>query len=480
MTKFALLFACAPLAALSASAEDVAEQLKTVQEQLKALAVRVETQEQTIRMQERRLKEQDNLLAVYKPGGGKIAQGPAGDVLARLQKVEQQSTEALKAATRKQPGDFNMAIGAAVDTAFRYFDGSNAKAERPAGNDFSVRGAELVFSADVDAYFKSYLVLNAVPDAEDNDEAIPALEEAAIYTTSLSHVQVKGGRFFVPFGRLSPVHEHDLPFVTRPLSLENYVGGESGGDGVQVQALLPLSHFFQVSAGVFNKVGAEYPLHLPLEETDATNSRRNGAELTYFLKLLTSFDLGSDHSIEWGLSTVQVPDQTKRRNLLNMEFTYRWHPAGSPLRDRLVWGTELMRNEVRVPFTQEFTVDADGDGIPDDADGDGVEDTETRLLRRYATGWGGYSYVEYFLSRHWSLGARIDMFQPADPTEDRTNTRNNYEQNYSLFATYRFSEFSRMRAEISRHEYRDGDSSNKFYLQWTVFWGAHKHDFGQR
>lgn len=466
-------------AASRLSAEDLAEKVQAMQEQLKTLGIKldgqekkIEAQDKTIQEQNRKLKEQENLLSVYKPGGGKIAQGPAGDVLARLQKAEQQSADALKAATRKKPSDLNMAMGAAVDTSFRYFDGQNSKADRSAGNDFSIRGAELVFVTDIDPYFKGYMVLNAVPDAADNDEAVPSLEEAAIYTTSLSHVRVKGGRFFVPFGRLSMIHEHDLPFVTRPRVLDTYVGGESGGDGVQVQALVPIQHFLQVTGGIFNKIGAEFPLLHPLDASDATNSRRNGAEMTYFLRMLTSFDIGDAHTFELAANTIQVPDQAISRNLVNLEFTYKWHPIGSPLRNRLVWSTELLRNEVHNTFLRDFDVDSDGDGIPDAV--------EPRQLRRWDTGYGGYTYLEYFLSRHWSVGAIADLFQPTDPTEDRTNTRNTFDQTYSLFGTYRFTEFSRMRVQLSRHEYRDGRSSNEFFLQWTTFWGAHAHTFEQR
>lgn len=469
LVRLSLTLLVCMFAAGGCCADRGAQDYRAMQEKLETLARRVESQEKLIQSQEQRLKEQENLLSVYRPGGGKIAQGPAGEMLERLEIAERQSAEALKAATRKKANDFNMSIGAAVDTAFRYFNGNNAKADRPAGSDFQLRGAEVVFYADVDPYFKSYLVLSAEPDASENDEAVPAVEEAAIYTTSLSHVQVKGGRFFVPFGRLSPIHNHDLPFVDRPRSLEAYVGGESGGDGVQVKALLPLSLFFEVTGGVFNKIGGEFPLHQPLDETDATNSRRDGAELTYFLKMLTSFDLGDAHTFEWGTSAIEVPVQAKRRNLVNLEFTYRWHPTGSPLRERLVWGTELMRNEVRVPFQREVPLDADG-----------IEDAELRPFRRNVAGWGGYSFVEYFLSRHWSLGGRVDLFQPADPTEDRSHTRHTYDQTYSLFATYRFSEFGRIRGQINRHEYCDGDASNEGLLQWTVFWGAHTHTFDQR
>ncbi|MBI3830790.1 MAG: hypothetical protein HY291_14815 [Planctomycetes bacterium] len=450
----------------------VLEQLKTLSEKVDAQEKKLEAQDQTIQDQNRKLKEQDNLLSVYKPGGGKIAAGPAGDVLARLQKVEQQSADALKAATRKKPGDLNMAVGASLNTSFRSFDGPNSKAERPAGQDFNMRGAELVFSADVDTFFKTYMVLNGAADAASNDEAVPTVEEAAIYTTSLSHVSVKGGRFFVPFGRLSAFHDDALPFVTRPRVLDTYVGGESAGDGVQVQALIPIKHFFLVTGGIFNKVGAEFPLLHPLDGTDATNSRRNGAELTYALKMLTSFDIGDTHTFELGASTIQVPDQAMRRNLTNIEFTYKWHPTGSPLREKLVWGTELLRNEVHNTFLRDFNVDTDGDGAPDTV--------ATRQNRRWNTGYGGYSYVEYFLSRHWSLGASADLFQPTDPTSSRANTRHTYDQTYSLFTTYKFTEFSLIRFQGSRHEYHDGHSANEFFLQWMVFWGAHTHNFDMR
>jgi len=438
--------------------EDVATQLKAMQDQLDRMNTKLETQQKTIEEQKRKIDDQQKVITnVTAPRS--MPSSPAAELLRRIEKAEDQSAQAVKIASRKKPNDSNMSIGAAVDTAFRYFDGDRSDAERPAGNDFSVRGAEIVFYADVDKFFKSYLVLNAVPDAEDNDEAIPALEEAAIYTTSLSHVQVKGGRFFVPFGRLSSTHEHDLPFVTRPGSLENYVGGESGGDGVQVQALLPIDHFLQITAGVFNKVGSEFPFD------NVVPTRRNAAELTYMLKALTSFNIGEEHSFEWGVTSVQVPDHLIHRNLNNMEFTYRWHPTGTDLRERLVWGTEVMHNEKRTRFLSN----------PDEVDlGD-----DAVFKRRSFSGWGGYSYVEYFYDKHWSFGPRVDVFQPVAP-EEAFETKRTYDQTYSLFATYKFTEFSRLRAEISRHEFSNGSSANEFYLQWTVFWGAHTHSFDQR
>ena len=447
----AYVFLLLAMAGAATGADDVAAQLKAMQAQIEALGSKVENQQQTI-------DDQKKMIASMAASSKPLGASPAADLLARVNRAEQQSASAIQIASRKKPNDLNMSIGAAVDTAFRYFDGDNNDAERPAGNDFSIRGAELVFYADVDPYFKTYMVLNAVPDAEDNDEALPALEEAAIYTTSLSHVQVKGGRFFAPFGRLPPIHEHDLPFVTRPRSLETYVGGESGGDGIQVQSIIPICHFLQITGGVFNKLGAEFPLE------SAPPGRRNGAELTYMLKGLTSFNIGDAHTVELGVSTLQVPDHLIRRSLTNLEFTYKWHPTGTQLREKLVWGTELMRNELRTQFIANA----------DDVEALGDDPVFKRESKR---GFGGYTYAEYFHDKHWSFGPRVDFFQNVDPNENSNRT---YDQTYSLFASYRFSEFSRIRAEFNRHEYFNGSSANEFYLQWTVFWGAHAHTFDQR
>jgi hypothetical protein len=250
------------------------------------------------------------------------------------------------------------------------------------------------------------------------------------------------------------IHDHDLPFTTRPPSLDNYVGGESQGDGVEVTALIPIDHFLQITGGVFNKAGAAFPIQ-------PVGTRRDAEDLTYFTKAMTSFDYGQDHTFEWGLSSLQVPDSNTRRNLLNMEFTYKWHPQGIGLRERLVWGTELMHNDLRSTMT-----------IP------GATPDEAPTFRQKSKlGHGGYSYIEYFIDRNWSVGPRVDLFQNVDPN---VNPRHNLEQTYTAFVSYKFSEFSRLRFEYDRHEYTDGKSANEAYLQWTVFWGAHAHNFDMR
>ena len=124
---------------------------------------------------------------------------------------------------------------------------------------------ELNVAASVDPFARGYAVINASADPV-TGEATAAVEEAALQTTSLPwNLTLKAGRFFGEFGRLSYIHDHELPFVNRPLVLDQYIGGESRTDGVQVNCLLPIAHYVSLTAGVGDQFGdtAEQCRRLP-------------------------------------------------------------------------------------------------------------------------------------------------------------------------------------------------------------------------
>lgn len=459
--RFMIAILCLVVAFQAGAGEEFGTQVQALQQQVERLMQTVNSLGKTVEAQQKTIEEQREMMKTVSNVKAPIGGDTAGALLRRVERAEQQSAQALKVTSERIPIDLR--IGAAIDTSFGIFDGKKVDATevsgRAAGADFAIRGAELIFYTDVDPYFKTYMVLNATPDPAANDEAVPHLEEAAILTTSLSYVTVKAGRFFMPFGRNSMVHDHDLPFTTRPRSLDHYVGGESAGDGVQVQALVPIEHFLQITGGAFNKLGANFPLD------NTVGDRRDISELTYFAKALTSFDIGEDHSIDWSVSTAQVPNDEHRRDLTDLELTYKWHPtstAANPtnLRQKLIWGTEVMRNRLRTDFTTQDSM--------------GTTPVEHNEIRR---GFGGYTYVEYFYDRNWSMGPRVDLFENVDPTVVSKRT---YDQTYTAFLTYSFSEFSRLRFEYNRHYLFDGNHANEFLLQFTAFWGAHKHGFDQR
>jgi hypothetical protein len=73
----------------------------------------------------------------------------------------------------------------------------------------------------------------------------------------------EGRRFFGEFGKLSYIHDHELPFVNRPLALDQYIGGESRTDGAQLNWLLPTPHYVSLTTGFGVGFGGDSPLNNP-------------------------------------------------------------------------------------------------------------------------------------------------------------------------------------------------------------------------
>ena len=128
----------------------------------------------------------------------------------------------VEAQKKTLPSEFNPAIGFVGETVFSYRSkGSDQTgSDRPAGFDVWQRSLEMVASASVDPFAKGYAVINASADSA-TSEATLAVEEAALQTTSLpGNLELKAGRFFGEFWRLAYIHDHELPFVNRPLALD--------------------------------------------------------------------------------------------------------------------------------------------------------------------------------------------------------------------------------------------------------------------
>ena len=144
--------------------------------------------------------------------------------------------------------EFNPSIGLVGETIFSYHRQPSDKSgsDRPGGFDVFQRSVELNAAASVDPFAKAYVVANASADPV-TGEATLGIEEAALQTTSLpGNLELKAGRFFGEFGRLAYIHDHELPFVNRPLVLAEYIGGESRTDGLQVNWLVPTAPLHQL------------------------------------------------------------------------------------------------------------------------------------------------------------------------------------------------------------------------------------------
>jgi hypothetical protein len=343
-------------------------------------------------------------------------------------------------AVQSAPTALNPSIGMVLD--------ANVSQKSTEGGNFNFRAAEFGFAASVDPFVRAY---SFVTGSNNGFE----VEEAAAITSSLPwNLTAKGGRFFADFGRFAKIHDHELPFVNRPLSIDRMVGGESQADGVEVAYLFPTPFFLRATVGGYNKIGADN------EQVDNTKSR-SWSRFTYLGRLSTYHDITDNHSIEVGASMAYTPslrlngDPNGGDRILNgIDVTYRYQPLSSVVYQGVTWGSEFFANSQRIPLTSD--------------------DVDVGKRRR---SYGGYSYAEVKLNKNWSTGFLFDYAPSVEKPGLKTI-------GYSPYVTWNISEFNRLRLQFTHADDRvredKGDRGNQVFLQWTTVIGAHTHGFLSR
>src|SRR2546422_157367 len=291
-----------------AQSEELRRELEAMRKQLKQMQEQLEKQQKLIDKlsTEKQAPAAPPAVAAKLPEA-KTAEAAAADEERLKREVTEHIMQRLRpqlaAANKTFPSQFNPAIGLIVDTVGSY--GSKTR------GDFELRAAELGISASVDPFARGYAIITG------SNQGGFDVEEAAIVTTSLPYnLTAKGGRFFADFGRLSKFHDHDLPFVNRPVVLDRFVGGESRGDGVEVSYLLPIEQYVTLTAGMYNKVGAAN------DRVDDTVPRGLG-KFTYLGRAATFINLSDEHSLDVGLSYAYTPrvviEQKAERHLAGID-----------------------------------------------------------------------------------------------------------------------------------------------------------------
>ncbi len=336
----------------------------------------------------------------------------------------------------------NPALSFVVDTTARYDTQGD-------GVDFALRSGELFLSAPIDPFLRGYAAV-----AGSSDEGFE-LEEAALVTTALPwNLTLRGGRFHAAFGRMSPWHDEQLPFVDRPPSLDRLVGGESSAEGAELSWLAPIGPFFRVSAGLFDSLGSERREELM---QSGFQGRRAFDELTWLVRPSTYADLTDALNLELGASFATVAEQG-RRFLYGVDATLRHQPGTSGFYQGFVLGSEWLWNDEEFDGVVTGTDPGTGDPILGD--------------KRYAR-TGGYAYLEGFFGRRYSLGLRGDY------SEALAGARG-IQRSASGFATWTPSEFQRLRFQFDQIDRDDAHGDQRLTLQWTAFLGSHAHGFMAR
>jgi hypothetical protein len=388
---------------------------------------------------------QDSAIEAVKRQLGEI-QGQLKKALERIDQLEKErasdtaKVSEVQKSVRASQGAIsalNPAIGMSID--------ATAEHRAKAGGDFNFRSAELGLAASVDPFARAYAFIGAKKDEVE-------LEEATIVTTSLPwNLTARAGRLFADFGRLPKFHEHELPFVNFPLSVERIAGGESKSDGVELNYLFPTPFFLRATVGGYNKIGEEN------ERIDDTKSRA-WSRFTYLGRLHTYFDLTDSLGAELGSSLAYTPSIRLEgdnfggsRTLSGVDLTFRYQPLDRTLYQGFTLGGEIYGNSERVERPEE--------------------------LRKRRRAFGGYSYAELKLDRNWSTGFLFDYAPSVDSPGKKT-------YGYSPFLTWNLSEFNRLRFQYSFLDDKvredKAERGHQFFLQWTTVIGSHTHGFRTR
>src|ERR1019366_6346916 len=224
------------LSAVIAQAQETNE-VDKLDQQLKQIQESFEKQQREMRENfERLIREQQAQIESLKKQLANIptnAVAPATNAAPAVAVTPEQMNElnskvdgVVEAQKQVRPNAFNPSIGFVGETVFSYNRrGSNQTgSSQPGGFDINQRSMELNIAASVDPFARRFALIMAPADSE-TGEANVEVEEAALQTTSLPwNLELKAGRFFGEFGRLSYIHDHELPFVNRPLVLAQYIG----------------------------------------------------------------------------------------------------------------------------------------------------------------------------------------------------------------------------------------------------------------
>jgi len=450
-----------------------ADEMSELKDQVKALTQTVQSLQTNVEQQQKEinsLKEAPSQPATIAVQASTPASTlPAGVATQeQIQELNTKVDKVVEAQKKTLPSEFNPSIGVVGETLFSYRSRSNneTSSDRPGGFDVNQRSVELNLAASVDPFATGYAVINASADSASGDANLQ-VEEAAIQSTSLPwNLTLKGGRFFGEFGRLAYIHDHELPFVNRPLALDQYIGGESQTDGAQVSWLLPIEHYVNLTVGAGDKFG---------DPQNNPGGFRSSGELNYFGRLSTYFDLTPDWQVETGLSglinphtddrggTLTQPNGStlteKERRLAGIDFSLRYVPLRNNQFQSFTWGNEVLYSDNRYRFNP--------DGIPNSGD----------EYSKSVGSVGLYSYLAYKMDRQWTSGLLFDFVENQQNKHDQTSA-------YSAFVTYAISHWNQLRLQYTHTDHHDSvfnlRNDDAIYLQWTWIIGSHSHGWQQR
>jgi hypothetical protein len=313
----------------------------------------------------------------------------------------------------------------------------------PLANGARVDEIELALQAPIDP-FASLDVFVSFPHKE-----TPELEEARLTWLNLpGGLQARAGMLLADFGRINPLHTHELPQIDRPLPLREILGQESLRDpGAELSWLAPLPWYSKASLQVLSRSVGHH--HEEGEEEPFQLFPSGGSKSPLFVARWDNlFDLDENTTLNLGLSGARSTigsDELTRSRLAGADLTLKWKPL-----DRewisLTWQSEVLLGDRLLPAPQPQS--------PQDPPGE--------PFRQSFRGW--YSFLNYQFDRNFRAGVCYGtVTMPGDLRQHE----------YTGLLEWIPSEWNSLRFQYSRNSSNFQSPYNLFLFQWNVVVGPH-------
>jgi len=359
--------------------------------------------------------------------------------------------------------EFNPAIGLVFDLLGDYENVSGGSDED--GFDIRLRSGEITLASWVDPSLWAYGVVVYA------DEDV-ALEEAALQYVGLegTNLTLRGGRFFIDFGKVMQAHVHDLRTLERPAVLRTYLGEELGGDGVQLDNWFAAgdSTVVRYSLAVFGSLVGDQPADDREAAAPFDGERKDLDELALTARLTGFRDVGERGTLQAGASARHLPAfgydapgssapggavDGLSNTVLGLDLTYGWQDE-TATRGWTAGGEALL-------YTGDIGGTIDDNLLPGDPSDDLVRVVNDDVF-------GLYVFADHSWNLRSSAGLQWSWLElPRDGAPSLSETE--------LYYTRRLSEFQRLRLVASVTDMDGAGDSARLAVQWTGFIGPHSH-----
>ena len=333
----------------------------------------------------------------------------------------------------------------------------------PHVNGFSIPNGELALDGTVDPYFKAFA--NIVYKLDAKAETSVELEEMYFLSSSLPwNLQLKGGQYFVEFGRQNAQHPHAWAFADQPLVL-NRIFGPDGlrSQGVRLSWLVPVSWYTEAMVSVVNSAGTTASSFRSDDSPAIHGGNAMARDVTHVGDMLivpriaTSIDLTDTQTLLVGASAAFGPNNSgpdARTQVFGADLYWKWKAANA---------------DKGFPF-----VSIQAEALArryDAATRTAAADPTVTLPAETLRDWGAYSQVVWGIKPLVVAGLRAEFANGDNGAFASVERANRWRVSPNV--TWYPTEFSKLRFQYN-YDRRDGIGvDHSLWIQFEFLLGSH-------